>query len=325
MTAAVEAIRDGEVMPLDINRIRIDGGTQPRVQLDGATVAHYAEAILHHGAKFPPIDVFFDGAHYWLADGFHRLFAHQMLAENDAVSSMLDKLGQDVTVIDAMVHHGTQRQAILFSVGANAHHGLPRKPEDKRQAIRTLIRDIQQPCSSSIHFCRTKPEDEQCWNAWADRAIARECGVSHSTVADEREKFMAELRAGQVVHSTTRTYNHPATGQPTAMDVSNIGRITPVPSPEQVAERAADVEAMPTGYQADIEDYAPTSQPDGVHPATERAIDIAIKLQIVALSLKITPPTFADALPPLMHDKVTATLDTILPWLKALEVKSDDD
>jgi hypothetical protein len=62
-----------------------------------------------------------------------------------------------------------------------------------------------------------------------------------------------------------------------------------------------------------------------VHPATERAIEIAIKLQILALSLKITPTTFADALPPLMRDKVTANLDIIFPWLKALEVIRHDD
>jgi hypothetical protein len=67
----------------------------------------------------------------------------------------------------------------------------------------------------------------------------------------------------------------------------------------------------------------PTVHPDG--PATERAIDIAIKAQILALSLKITPSTFSDALPPLMRDKVTANLDVIFPWLKALEVIRHDD
>jgi hypothetical protein len=69
----------------------------------------------------------------------------------------------------------------------------------------------------------------------------------------------------------------------------------------------------------------PTVQPDGVHPATERAIDIAIKAQILALALRITPTTFIDALPPLMRDKVTANLDIIFPWLKALEVIRHDD
>jgi hypothetical protein len=325
MTAApVEEIHEqGLLISLNINSIRIDGGTQPRVQLDGATVAQYRDAILHQGAKFPPITVFFDGTNHWLADGFHRLFAHQMLAENEAVSSMLDKLGQDVEHIDALSYRGTQRDAVLFSVGANARHGLPRKPEDKRQAIATLVRDVQPGCRPFFHTCRTKPEEEQCWNAWSDREIARKCDVSHHTVADERRIFMAELQDGQDAHAAIRTYTDPRTGQPTARTVPTAP--APTPTPEYTAERGAEVEVMPNGYQADIEDYAPTVQPDGVHPATERAIDIAIKVQILALAMKITPSTFSDALPVLMHDKVTATLDTVLPWLKALEVKPDDD
>jgi hypothetical protein len=69
----------------------------------------------------------------------------------------------------------------------------------------------------------------------------------------------------------------------------------------------------------------PAAHLAGVHPATERAIEIAVKLQIAALALKITPATFSDALPPLMRDKVTANLDTVLPWLKALEVIRHDN
>ena len=57
----------------------------------------------------------------------------------------------------------------------------------------------------------------------------------------------------------------------------------------------------------------PTAHPGGVRPATERAIEIAVKLQNVALSLKITPSTFSDALLPLMRAKVIATLDASCP------------
>lgn len=320
MTAApVEELPEqGLLISLNINSIRIDGGTQPRVQLDGATVAQYRDAILHQGAKFPPVVVFFDGTNHWLADGFHRLFAHQMLAENEAVSSMLDKLGQDVEHIDALSYRGTQRDAVLFSVGANAKHGLPRKPEDKRQAIATLVRDVQPGCSATLHYCRTKRREEQCWNAWSDREIARQCDVSHHTVADERRIFMSESQDGQHAHAATRTYTDPRTGQPTARTVPTAP--APTPTPEYTANPSADVAAMSSGYQSDIEDFAPTVQPDGVHPATERAIDIAIKAQILALALKVTPSTFAEALPALMRDKATATFDALIPWLKALEV-----
>jgi hypothetical protein len=211
------------------------------------------------------------------------------------VVRLLEQLNQDITRIAANVHEGGQRAAVLFSVGANAAHGLPRKPEDKRQAVRTLVRDIQEGCTVDLHICRGRPRDQQCWNAWADRAIARECAVSHTMVQGVRSEFMAELErstnqqllTGAGCQSATRTYNHPATGQPTAMNTGNIGSITQQPAPQP--ETGSDVEAMPTGYQADIEDYVPAVQPDGVHPATERAIDIAIKAQILALSLKITP------------------------------------
>ncbi len=61
---------------LPINRIRTDGGTQPRAALDINTIRDYAE-LLHNGVKFPPVDVFWDRSEYWLADGFHRLRAMQ--------------------------------------------------------------------------------------------------------------------------------------------------------------------------------------------------------------------------------------------------------
>jgi hypothetical protein len=322
MTAAIEEFSEQPALvSLDINRIRIDGGTQPRVQLDGNKVKEYSEAILHQGARFPPIDVFFDGVDYWLADGFHRLFAHQMLAGNESVVNLLAQLDQDIRRIAARVHRGSQREAILFSVGANALHGLPRKNEDKRQAVDTLVRDVQEGCAVGHHICRGRPREGQCWNAWSNGEIARQCVVSRSLVHSVRADFEEEIGHTRFKNEyETRTFVHPKTGQPSEM---NIG--TPAPSPEQVAERAADVAAMPAGYQADIEDYAPAAQPDGVHPATERAIDIAIKAQIFALSLRITPTTFDDALPPLMRDKVAATLDAISPWLKALEASREAD
>ncbi len=105
---------------LDVDLIRTDGGTQMRVnQLDLLTVTDYAEAM-KQGKIFPPVDVFFDGSDYWLADGFQR-HAGTKQAELEE--------------INADVHHGTLRDAILFAVGANATHGLPRTNADKRRAV----------------------------------------------------------------------------------------------------------------------------------------------------------------------------------------------
>jgi hypothetical protein len=78
------------------------------------------------GAVFPPIVVFFDGAEYWLADGFHWIIAAEELG---------------LAEIDTDVREGTQRDAILYAVGANAAHGLKRTNRDKRNAVTILLKD----------------------------------------------------------------------------------------------------------------------------------------------------------------------------------------
>lgn len=148
-------------MRLALAKIRCDGGTQPRATLDESTVDSYKEAV-ESGAKFPPIVVFYDGAAYWLADGFHRFVAWE-------------ELGRDT--IDADVRQGTQRDAILFSCGANALHGLPRTNADKRRAVTTLLRD-----------------DE--WSRKSDRWIAEKAAVSHPLVI----KLRAEIAGGNGYH-----------------------------------------------------------------------------------------------------------------------------
>ena len=134
-------------MKLKLKSVRLDGDTQPRQFVNEDVVADYAELLLED-AKFPPVVVFHDGANYWLADGFHRFHANKK-------AGFLD--------IEAEVHNGTRRDAILWSVGCNADHGLRRTNEDKRKAVTTLINDME-------------------WSEWSDSEIARACHVSHTFV-----------------------------------------------------------------------------------------------------------------------------------------------
>src|SRR4030067_1046763 len=55
---------------------KVQKGAQVREAINKATVAEYVERI-ESGAQFPPIIVFFDGDNYWIADGWHRLKAHE--------------------------------------------------------------------------------------------------------------------------------------------------------------------------------------------------------------------------------------------------------
>ena len=82
---------------INIKTIRIDGGTQSRVEINNEIVTEYAEAI-KAVAEFPAVVVFNDGADSWLADGFHRFHAHNQAGK---------------TSISADVRTGTARDAVL--------------------------------------------------------------------------------------------------------------------------------------------------------------------------------------------------------------------
>ena len=134
-------------MKIKLNELRLDGGTQPRTNMDQEVVSEYADYLMD-GVKMPSLTVFHDGTYYWLADGFHRYFAHKQAEYKEA---------------ECDVRQGSLRDAILFSVGANDSHGLRRSNEDKRKAVMTLLDDIE-------------------WSDWADSEIARRCKVSAMTV-----------------------------------------------------------------------------------------------------------------------------------------------
>ena len=142
------------IQPVEITKIRRDGGTQPRAQLYEEVVAEYAEDM-RQGAEFPPVTVFFDGQEYWLADGFHRVSAKEATGEKDVISE---------------VHSGTQRDAVLYAAGANATHGLRRTNADKRRSVERLLRDFE-------------------WRRWSDNAIAKQCGVSQPLVGKMRNEL----------------------------------------------------------------------------------------------------------------------------------------
>lgn len=170
---------------IELDRIRLDGGTQPRSSIDLDLVQAYA-IDMAKGDPLPPVALFYDGQDYWLADGFHRYHAAKL---------------NDRTAITSLVRQGTQRDAILYSAGANADHGWRRTKEDKRRAVQRLLDD---------------PE----WASWSDREIARHCRVDHKTVAAQRPAAAADT--GEI--PSMRTFTHPKTGQPATMNTANIGR-----------------------------------------------------------------------------------------------------
>lgn len=173
---------------LSLNKIRIDGGTQSRVSLDQDVVNEYSEAF-KSGAKFPPVVVFFDGTSYWLADGFHRYFG--------AKQASINEIWETIEV-------GTKRDAILYSLKANAQHGLRRSNEDKRKAVETLLNDAE-------------------WASWSQEKIAIACGVSTGMVS----KMVNSLSLhGEEIRTKIKQVER--NGVKYQQDTSNIGKVEPI-------------------------------------------------------------------------------------------------
>lgn len=149
-----------ELKLVDITGIRTDGGTQIRVELDTSHVNDLVDAIAD-GKELPPIDVMYDGASYWLVDGFHRLIATKRSTS---------------TQIRCNVELGDKRDAILAACGVNAEHGLKRTNADKRNAVMTLLED-----------------DE--WSGRSNRWIATTCRVSDTFVSKLRPSSQVQTFA----------------------------------------------------------------------------------------------------------------------------------
>ncbi len=111
---------------LAIDLLRIDGDTQSRVSINQDAVDDYAEVIGESNGDwpFPPLDVFHDGAEYFVADGFHRYHGAQQCKRGS---------------VPCRVHNGTALDAAIFAMTANDKHGMRLTRADKRRCVERLL------------------------------------------------------------------------------------------------------------------------------------------------------------------------------------------
>lgn len=146
-------------MKIELNKIRIDGGTQSRESISEPLVSDYTE-VLMDGIEMPPVTIFYDGLHYWLGDGFHRYHAHKRAK---------------LTEIECDVRNGTKRDAKVFSWSANADHGFRRSNEDKRKVVMEVLADIE-------------------FGGHSEREIAKLCKVSYTTVSRVKKSLEINVK-----------------------------------------------------------------------------------------------------------------------------------
>ena len=214
-------------MQLDLTKIRTDGGTQPRAQLDGVTVSEYADAM-RRGDEFPPAKVMHDGENYWLYDGFHRVQAAR-------------QIGREETDVD--VEQGTKEDAQWASLAANKRHGLRRSQADKRRAVKRALKHTHGAQAS-------------------DRKIARHVGVAPKTVSKYRENLESTVEIPQSKKRTgadgrtieTSSIGSSSRKSSTGDDSADTSPAAPSPSPSP---------STPSGDSADpapVETGTPTHE-----------------------------------------------------------------
>jgi hypothetical protein len=112
---------DFKTKPIDITSITVDDSIQVRERLDEDYVADLVSVIEdNRGSSLPPIVVFLGGNILWLADGFHRMAAHQKANSQ---------------TIRAEVREGNKDKAKLFAASANTRNGMRLLPGDKKRAV----------------------------------------------------------------------------------------------------------------------------------------------------------------------------------------------
>jgi len=137
-----------QIQRLELKNIMVKGEVQQRAGLNQDYIDELSNEIAN-GTELPPVEVYVVAREFLLADGFHRLEAYKRVG---------------VDSVEANIIEGTEREAILHAVGANAKHGLRRKNVDKRHAVMTLLTD-----------------DE--WGQWSDCEIARRAQVSPTFIS----------------------------------------------------------------------------------------------------------------------------------------------
>lgn len=177
---------------LKLDKIRLDGDTQSRIELDQDVIRDYADQMSSK-VEFPPLLVVFDGASYWLVDGFHRRWA--------AIKAKLQKF-------KCAVVQGTRDDARWMSYAVNKDHGLPRSTADKQKAV---IQALKHPNGE-------KKSDSQ---------IAAHVGVAIPTVSRHRKQLESTLT---ILKSPERAGRDGRTINTANIGKSRPGRATGLPS-----------------------------------------------------------------------------------------------
>ena len=146
-----------EIKEIPLASILTSRNTQSRSQLDRATLDRYTD-LRKQLIKLPPVILFYDGENHRLTDGYHRYHAEHAIDKTRSIISIIVP--------------GSASDAILYSLGVNSAHGLPRKDCDINYAVISFL---------------GHPE----WIKYSNVQSGIMCGCSESLVRKIKNELMA--------------------------------------------------------------------------------------------------------------------------------------
>jgi hypothetical protein len=205
-------------LSLPLTAIKLDAALQQRALVRNDVIKDWTEQLEENKQlTFPPLKVFYDGKTNWLADGFQRWHAYKEARRE---------------TVDVEVYHGSHDDALVYSFGANATHGVHRTADDKWKAV-----------TAAIAF----------FPDYSDRYIASVCLVSHT--------FVAKVRASHTGNVASKRTEVRRGTSDKMMDVSKNVAAKPEPETTPAAKPWEVTEGEPEDPNPQV-----SEEPDEVEP-----------------------------------------------------------
>jgi hypothetical protein len=218
--------KSGEFVFLPLDQIREDTGTQSRAKIDNGVVDEYAQRM-EVGDEFPPVDAFYDGTDYILADGFHRIRAARRIGLKGFACT---------------VHRGTRHDALWFSLGCNATNGLRRTPADKKRAIELALESFPD-----------RTQDQVAKHVGCDRSYVSKVQSELVTIHKLTTPKARKGKDGKTRPATYRKRKSKSQGGNLKVD---LPAVSPLPDPEERPRVIAEpIEQVPAEHTPEDGDW----------------------------------------------------------------------